>query len=126
MDQVVGIAELRRFATEVLGGDGVGGGDGVIDYLQGRHSLLRDIAIESEQGALQGGWGKTGGFHQGLLRFSAVFGIKMMEFVNEEGEFIQFLGELRERMLAAAAAYEEAESQNIQGFSSIANKLDGQ
>jgi hypothetical protein len=121
MDLVVDMPELRRFATSVLGGEGQGGG--VIDYLQEGHSHLRGFAIESEQGALQGGWGKTGQFQESLLRFAHEFGLKMTDFVNEEGEFIAFLNGLRDRMLQSAQAYEGAEAQNVQTLGSIAKTL---
>ncbi|MEV6647875.1 hypothetical protein [Amycolatopsis sp. NPDC051371] len=123
MDLVVDMPELRRFGTGVLGGDGLGDGGGVIDYLQVQHSLLRDIAVESEQGALKGGWGKTGQFQEGLLRFAHEFALKMTDFVNEEGEFVEFLSGLRDRMLQSAQAYEGAEAQNVQTFDSIAKTL---
>ncbi|HET6707930.1 hypothetical protein [Amycolatopsis sp.] len=115
--------ELRRFGTSVLGGDGHGDGGGVIDYLQAGHSLLRDIATEAEQGVLQGGWGKTGQFQEGLLRFAHEFALKLTDFVDEEGEFIQFLNGLRDRMLQSADAYEGAEAQNVQALNAIAKKL---
>ncbi|MGW5719172.1 hypothetical protein ACWEVP_23590 [Amycolatopsis sp. NPDC003865] len=121
MDLVVDMPELRRFGTVVLGGNGAGGG--VIDYLRQGHSLLRDVAIEAEQGVLQGGWGKTGQFQENLLRFAHEFALKMTDFVNEEGEFIQFLSGLRDRMLQSADAYEGAEAQNVQSLNAIADKL---
>ncbi|MBE8519649.1 hypothetical protein ILP97_19465 [Amycolatopsis sp. H6(2020)] len=109
VDLVVDMPELRRFGASVLGGDGLGDGGGVIDYLQAGHSLLRDVTIETEQGVLQGGWGKTGEFQEGLLRFAHEFALKMTDFVNEEGEFLQFL--------------EGAEAQNVQTLNAIAKKL---
>ncbi|MEU0468286.1 MULTISPECIES: hypothetical protein [unclassified Amycolatopsis] len=121
MDLVVDAPELRRYATSVLGGEGAGGG--VVDYLRDGHALLRDVAIEAEQGVLQGGWGKTGQFQEGLLRFAREFAAKVTEFVNEEGDFIAFLDGLRERMLASADAYEGVEAQNVQSLSSIAKAL---
>ena len=120
---VVDMPELRRFGASVLGGDGLGDGGGVIDYLQAGHSLLRDVAVETEQGVLQGGWGKTGEFQEGLLRFAHEFALKMTDFVNEEGEFLQFLNGLRDRMLQSADAYEGAEAQNVQTLNAIAKKL---
>jgi len=123
VDLVVDMPELRRFGTSVLGGNGFGDGGGVIDYLQQGHSLLRDVAIEAEQGVLQGGWGKTGQFQEGLLRFAHEFALKMTDFVNEEGEFIAFLDGLRDRMLQSADAYEGAEAQNVQSLTAIAKKL---
>ncbi|MGW3961502.1 hypothetical protein ACWED2_16885 [Amycolatopsis sp. NPDC005003] len=123
MDLVVDMPELRRFGTSVLGGAGLGDGGGVIDHLQEGHGRLRDIAIEAEQGVLQGGWGKTGQFQEGLLRFAHEFALKLTDFVNEEGEFIQFLNGLRDRMLQSAEAYEGAEAQNVQTLNAIAKKL---
>ncbi|WP_410614016.1 hypothetical protein [Amycolatopsis sp. lyj-109] len=117
------IPELRRFGTSVLGGDGLGDGGGVIDYLHAGHRLLRDVATEAEQGVLQGGWGKTGQFQEGLLRFAHEFALKVTDFVDEEGEFIQFLNGLRDRMLQSADAYEGTEAQNVQALNAIAKKL---
>ena len=95
----------------------------MIDYLQQGHSLLRDLAVESEQGVLQGGWGKTGQFQENLLRFVHEFALKLTDFVDEEGEFIAFLNGLRDRMLESADAYDRAEAQNVQTLGSIAKTL---
>ncbi|MGC7101822.1 hypothetical protein ACPZ19_44725 [Amycolatopsis lurida] len=122
------MAELRRFAEEILGdGSHAGSADPaipVIDYLEGAHAELSRISSEAVDGTLKGGYGKTGAHQASLHDFATEFNKLLSRYLEKERVYIDFLAGLRDRMATSASAFEARETQNVHQLKSIAAMFD--
>lgn len=115
MDFAVNTAELRRAAALVHEAHGFFG-----DKLTG----LREIVADSADGPFVGGVGETGGYQGQLRMFNKRFGEVFQEFVDDEEQFVKFLGQVHARLNQNASLYDETENRNVRRLGSVAKMLD--
>lgn len=109
-------AELEKAATVV---------DGAVAHFNARRAELHEIANEMHTGRqLSGGYGKTGGYQQGLQNFGVAFEQVLEEFIKDEDKFCAFLEGFRDRLRQSAGTYQETELANTQSMNLIGSKLD--
>ncbi|NGY62469.1 hypothetical protein G7043_26455 [Lentzea sp. NEAU-D13] len=109
-------AELEKAAAVV---------DGAVAHFNARRAELHEIANEMHTGRqLSDGYGKTGGYQQGLQNFGVAFEQVLEEFIKDEDKFCAFLEGFRDRLRQSAGTYQETELANTQSMNLIGSKLD--
>jgi hypothetical protein len=108
-------AELEKAATVV---------DAAIGHFKARCAELHDVADELHTGRqLSGGYGKTGGYQQGLRNFRSAFEKVLDDFVADEDTFCTFLEGFRDRLRQSAGTYQATELMNTEAMGRIGDRL---
>jgi hypothetical protein len=115
MAKSVDPAELEKAAKLV---------DAAVEHFADRGSELNEIAFEIRgDGKLCGGYGETGAYQQGLLKFHHKFETVLHEFIADETAFWMFLQGFHDRIQQSARTYRTTELENVKTLNQLAKQI---